>query len=119
MQNKDNVYVIDNYDLPLKFYYKSCQYIIGCDTTAILEGMVEGQIPLIYMDNNGWYEQMKFVYENNGYLISSAHEIINITNLNNHSIPSINEYYKDFQIDRFQSFFSDLIKSSKSNLVQA
>ena len=81
LKNYKNIEVIDNDVQPIEFFLKQSMYVIGTNSTALIEAMPYAQIIVI---KHGWYKEMQYFIENNYfYLATDIKELINIINNSN------------------------------------
>jgi len=102
-----NLIIIDDFKFPLEFYLKLCDYIIGIDSTVLLEGILNGKTPIYLKDKFCWYMSFKTFYENSiGYTINNADDFIKRQQLNPGKNININlsNFLSDFETDTFLKF---------------
>ena len=76
IQQVDNIIFLDSNDNSLHSYFKKCQYVIGINSTALIEAL---PISNVIVHKKGWYIEMEEFIKNNYVLSSSnAEDIINI-----------------------------------------
>ena len=111
---KDNkkLLIIDNDKHSLEYYLKSCKYIIGIDSTLMLEGIFQGQTAIFIKDEFGSHLEYESFYKNGyGMLVNNVDEIANIININ----CSVNQnfclehYVKEFDERSFNELIQQLI----------
>jgi len=89
IQKIKNIKFLENNDKSLHFYLKKCKYVIGINSTVLIEAM---PISNVIVHKIGWYIEME-QFIKNGFVLtsSSAEDILNIVKQNKLPERSIEE----------------------------
>lgn len=75
LANLKNITIIDNHEVHLYEYFLKCNYQLGVNSTALVEGMVFGVQTFVLKAD--WYEEMEgFLESKNARLVENASDIL-------------------------------------------
>ena len=56
----NSIYVIQDDDIDIYYYFKKCEFVIGTNSTALVEAIPFSEV-LVY--KKGWYFELKIIFQ--------------------------------------------------------
>jgi len=109
LENYKNIEIIDHDRENIEFYIKKSKFVIGTNSTALIEAMPYSNVIVM---KHGWYKEMQYFIENGYFLLASDTEELRTI------VGNKNQFLRKFPINEiFKEESSYLIRTKINELL--
>jgi hypothetical protein len=108
-----NLTIIDSLDNKIDYYIKSCDYVIGIETTVLFEAIFYNTTPIFLIDKHGWYLEYSIFHQKNiGAIVKDDKDVIKYINSSSDKHidyrEKISDYVNEFDEDSLFQFLKKI-----------